>query len=70
MKNLATKEKPKEAGWYLWWEDENDPSPFHVLARVRVKDAGVVVNFNWDTSLDNWHFIDDVGDRLWLKVSS
>jgi len=69
MKDLATKETPTEDGLYLWWDEREDKAPFHVLARVRVKDAGVVVNFTWDTDYNNYQFINDVAPRLWLKVS-
>lgn len=69
MKDLATKDTPTEEGWYLWWSETDDKAPYHVLARVRVREAGVVVNFTWDTNCNNYSFINDVAPRLWLKIS-
>tara|TARA_Y100000385_G_C12913223_1_gene559239 strand:+ start:90 stop:299 length:210 start_codon:yes stop_codon:yes gene_type:complete len=69
MKHLSSNKKPVSAGWYLWWSEQEDKSPFHVLAKVKNSSIGLIVNFSWDKSIDDWSPIDSVADRLWLKVS-
>ena len=69
IKHLASTEKPKEEGWYLWWDDE---SPFHVLALVKARDHplnDLWVNFDLDSDIQGFTPLDDsVAERLWLKV--
>lgn len=69
MKHLASYDLPSESGWYLWWDEPEDRAPFHVLARVKVNERGVFVNFVWEKDVNDFTCINEVASRLWLKVS-
>ena len=69
MKHLASKEKPTESGWYVWWDEEEYVNPFHVLAHVKPHRGVIMVNMDWDTDTHDYVPIDTIADRLWLKVA-
>jgi hypothetical protein len=69
VKHLATREKPTEPGWYVWWEQERDTEPYPVLVKARVIDGELYLNFNLDEEEEIWDLPIEVADRLWLKVS-
>lgn len=70
MKDLATKDKPTEPGWYLWWDEQDGEAPHHVLADVRANGGLLSVNFYKDLGSDNYSPLANVADRLWLKVGA
>lgn len=69
LKQYATKEKPTQEGYYLWWDEDEDIRPFHVLAAVKMEYGELLVNFDLDSDYDNYIRMCSVADRLWLKVS-
>ena len=71
IKNLATTEKPTEAGHYLWWCEPEDKAPFYELAVISDSKEGLKVSFDAKDRFDDWELLSDerIADRLWLKVS-
>lgn len=64
---IYTQEKPKIPGYYLWKENEDD-TPFHVLAYVKFENNELLINLRMDIAFCEFYLMKNTRDRWWCKV--
>ncbi len=67
MKHLASEDKPTQEGYYMWWDDSGYIHPHQSLVYVFRADGIFHADFYFGEGGDPLP-MDEVADRLWLKV--